>query len=100
MDRVAGRLAIILAAAVAVLAGGCSAEDPGRPDAERRTTSVPSPTATTPSAEHSPEPEPPEREPPEPDPPEPDPAQPEPRRSFVSIPAIGLRDFPVVRYRG
>ncbi len=27
-------------------------------------------------------------------------ATPEPRRSFVTIPAIGLRDFPVVRYRG
>jgi sortase A len=26
--------------------------------------------------------------------------RPEPRRSFVTIPAIGLRDFPVVRYRG
>ena len=25
---------------------------------------------------------------------------PEPRRSFMSVPALGLRDFPVVRYRG
>ena len=95
MDRVAGRVAITLAAAVAVVAAACSAEEPVRADAERRTTGVPSPTATSPSAELSPEPD-----PPEPDPPEPDPARPEPRRSFVSIPAIGLRDFPVVRYRG
>jgi sortase A len=26
--------------------------------------------------------------------------RPEPRRSFLSLPAIGLEDFPVVRYRG
>lgn len=30
----------------------------------------------------------------------PPPPAPEPRRSFVTIPALDLRDFPVVRYRG
>lgn len=31
---------------------------------------------------------------------DPTPAAREPRRSFVTVPALGLRDFPVVRYRG
>lgn len=58
---------------------------------ERRTTSAPTETpAAEPTVEPSTEPT---TEPPEP-------VVREPRRSFVTIPAIGLRDFPVVRYRG
>jgi sortase A len=55
---------------------------------ERRTTSAPAgtspstPTASAPTTEEEPQ------------------AVTEPRRSFVTIAAIGLRDFPVVRYRG
>ena len=52
---------------------------------ERRTTSVPTETPTEePTEQPTEQPE----------------AVPEPRRSFVTIPAIGLQDFPVVRYRG
>jgi sortase A len=85
---------VVLVAALAAVVTACSGEDPGRgaPEpaaespAERRTTSVPAPApSASPSAEA---------------PPEPEPAKPEPRRSFVTIPAIGLRDFPVVRYVG
>jgi sortase A len=56
---------------------------------ERRTTSVP-----TESPSETPTEDPIEEPAEEPE------AVPEPRRSFVTIPAIGLRDFPVVRYRG
>jgi sortase A len=92
----------LLAAAVVAVVSGCSGEGTGRSGAastqapaERRTTSPPSPTpSTTPSATPSATPtEEPTAEP------QPAAAR-EPRRSFVTIPAIGLRDFPVVRYRG
>jgi sortase A len=92
----------LLAAAVVAVVSGCSGEGAGRSGtastqapAERRTTSPPSPTpSTTPSATPSATPtEEPTAEP------QPAAAR-EPRRSFVTIPAIGLRDFPVVRYRG
>lgn len=96
------RSGLALAAAVVALTAACSADDPRRPastqaPAERRTTSTatPSPTATptatptgTPTATPSQTPM-----------PTPAPA-PEPRRSYVTIPAIGLEDFPVVRYPG
>ena len=97
-----GRAVALLAAAVVAVVSGCSGEG-SQPSGEgstqapreRRTTSVPTETPTeTPgppgSASASPTAEP--TEDPE--------AVPEPRRSFVTIPAIGLRDFPVVRYRG
>ena len=59
--------------------------------AERRTTSAPSSTPTsTPTTETT---EPTATA-------EPEPERPEPRRSFVSIPELGLRDFAVVRYAG
>jgi sortase A len=90
---------VALAAALAAVATACAAETPrgasGTPaaPAERRTASAPaatpeSPTTGSPppSAEATTEPS--------------EPVVPEPRRSFVTIPAIGLRDFPVVRYRG
>jgi sortase A len=92
------RSVALLAAAVVAVVSGCSGEGTGRSGtastqapAERRTTSPPSPTpSTTPSATPTEEPT-----------AEPEPAAArEPRRSFVTIPAIGLRDFPVVRYRG
>ena len=84
---------ILVAAAVT----GCATDDARRPGtteapAGRRTTDAPAPTSEalaptgtpgSPTAEPTTEP-----------------ARPEPRRSFVTIPAIGLRDFPVVRYRG
>jgi sortase A len=94
----AGRVVVALAAALAAVATACAAETPrgasGTPaPAERRTASAPaatpeSPTTGSPppSAEATTEPS--------------EPVVPEPRRSFVTIPAIGLRDFPVVRYRG
>ena len=91
---------VVLAAAVAAALTSC-AEDPGRtaPD-ERRTTSAPTrtstseptePPSTEPTAEPSAEPTP---------EPSPEPERPEPRRSFVTVPAIGLTDFAVVRYPG
>lgn len=94
MRSVAGRLALALAAAAVAATAGCAAEDPRRAaPAERRTTPAPTPSATapgeTPTATPSGTPT-----------ATPAPERPEPRRSYVSIPAIGLRDFPVVRYPG
>ncbi|PKH43873.1 class E sortase [Nocardioides alpinus] len=63
-----------------------------QPPAERPTTSAatPSPTPTVePTTPATPEAT-----------PEPEPTGPEPRRSRMSIPELGMRDFPVVRYRG
>ena len=91
-------------------AAGCLLGRPGTTDGERRsppgvrTESAPS----SPSATGSPTPPPPEPSAsPSPRAGDPAPAAPEgaqttrePRRSFVTIPALGLRDFPVVRYRG
>ena len=79
----------ILLAAVMVAASACTADEPRRPGstqapAERRTTTATAPPpTTTPTVDPTPES-----------------ATPEPRRSFVTIPAIDLVDFPVVRYRG
>ncbi len=91
-----GRAVALLAAAVVAVVSGCSGEGTQRPaegsteaPRERRTTSVPTEQPT----------EPPTQQPTE-EPTEEAEAVPEPRRSFVTIPAIGLRDFPVVRYRG
>jgi len=97
---VPGRAVALLAAAVVAVVSGCSGEGTTRSGEgstetprERRTTSAPTRTPTeaptsapsaTPSAAPTQQPD----------------AAPEPRRSFVTIPAIGLRDFPVVRYRG
>jgi sortase A len=96
VERVAGRTVVLVAAALVAVTSSCAADDPrGASQApapvERRTTSAPaatpeSPTPSEPTSEPTTEP--------------PEPAVPEPRRSFVTIPAIGLRDFPVVRYRG
>lgn len=92
-----GRAVALLAAAVVAVVSGCSGEGSTQAPRERRTTSAPtqtltettSPTSpTSPTASASATEEPTEE------------AVPEPRRSFVTIPAIGLRDFPVVRYRG
>ncbi|WP_307861931.1 sortase domain-bontaining protein [Nocardioides sp. SYSU D00065] len=92
----AARRAAALLAALLVVATGCTAE--------RRTTAPParSATATNPSdASGTPAPAT-TREPTAELTPRsaPEPVLPEPRRSFVTIPAIGLRDFPVVRYAG
>ncbi|SEC48824.1 sortase A [Nocardioides exalbidus] len=106
----AGRPALVLAAAVVAVATGCTAEDPrrGTAPAESGTTSAPatpstpatpSPTSPTPEATTTAPTEEPTAEPTAEPTSEPA-AVPEPRRSFVTIPAIGLRDFPVVRYRG
>jgi sortase A len=90
------RAVALLAAVVVAVVTGCSGEATPRSGEgstqaprERRTTSVPTATPTQeptvePTVEPTEEPE----------------AVPEPRRSFVTIPAIGLRDFPVVRYPG
>ncbi|MCF6378908.1 class E sortase [Nocardioides KLBMP 9356] len=86
------RTSLVLAAVVAVTSA-CTVDDPRR-SAPTTTTSSPSPAPTstrptttpTPSATATPTPAP--------------EAAPEPKRSFVTIPAIGLEDFPVVRYRG
>ncbi len=96
----------LLAAAVVAVVSGCSGVGAGRSGtasteapAERRTTSAP---AATPTSPPSPTPSAtPSATPTEEPTAEPEPAAArEPRRSFVTIPAIGLRDFPVVRYRG
>ena len=76
-------------------ASACAAQEPQGPrTAERRTTSSPtsSPSATsTPQPSATPTPE---------TTPSPEPEATEPRRSFVSVPALALSDFPVVRYPG
>jgi sortase A len=96
VERVAVRSGILVAA-VMVAASACAVDEPERSGstqapAERRTTSAAAPTPTdVPTAEPTSDPT--KTAPPEPE-------APEPRRSFVTIPAIGLRDFPVVRYRG
>lgn len=86
-----GRAAPLLAGIVLPLVVGvaaCSDQAPARPDSEptrtspTRTSATPAP--ATPESATRPLPA----------------ATPEPRRSFVTIPALGLRDFPVVRYRG
>lgn len=100
-----GRSRLLIAAAVAAVAvaTACSSTDsePGTPaPAEGRTTPSPTSAATptptseatpTPSATSSPTPE---------ASAEPEPQAREPRRSFVSIPELGMSDFPVVRYPG
>lgn len=95
-----GRAVALLAAAVVAVVAGCSGEATPRSGEgatqaprERPTTSVPT---ATPTDEKTDEPtvEPTEQPTVEPG------TTPEPRRSFVTIPAIGLQDFPVVRYRG
>ena len=90
---------VALAAALVAAATACAAEDPrvgsGTPaPTERRTTSAApaTPASPAPATEPSPEPTEPSGQPGS--------VAPEPRRSFVTIAAIGLRDFPVVRYRG
>lgn len=86
-------------AVVALLLAACTAEPTQRAEAEPgtragATPSSPSPASSSPTAR------------PEsvaPDPRTPVPAAPrvrEPRRSFLTIPALGIRSFPVVRYRG
>ncbi len=89
----AGRAVVLLAATVVAVASACStdstrrgSEAPGPAPAEQRTPSAPTPESPTPTSEPTSEPA--------------EPAVPEPRRSFVTVPAIGLRDFPVVRDRG
>ncbi|MBL0748857.1 class E sortase [Nocardioides sp. G10] len=76
------------------MTSACAADDPRRSTsspspAERRTTTTATPTPTP-----APTPTPTETQTPTPEP------SPEPKRSFVTIPAIGLEDFPVVRYPG
>jgi sortase A len=79
-------------ALVALLASACSEPSSARGDGARSARTVatapatpPSPTGAPPSGSASTEPVSEERE---------------PRRSFLSLPRIGLRDVPVVRYRG
>lgn len=99
MGRVASRLLILLAATVVAVASACSAQETGSPGpAGRRTTSAAAPSAT-PTPEVTPEPTSEATPTPEATA-EPEPQRPEPRRSYMSVPALGLRDFPVVRYRG
>ncbi len=89
----AGRPGILLAAAAVAVTVACAAQDlPRTAPAERRTTSTPAPSTAPTPAPTSP--------PAAGTPTEAAPQRPEPRRSLVSIPGIGLRDFPVVRYRG
>ena len=98
-----GRSRLLIAAAAVAVTTACSgtAKEPvTQAPAERRTTPSPTSTATptptseatpTPSATSSPTPE---------ASAEPEPQAREPRRSFVSIPELGMSDFPVVRYPG
>ena len=89
----AGRAVALLAAAVVAVVSGCSGEASNQAPRERRTTSTPAEGSASPPTPRQSTPA--SRQPTV----EPQTA-PEPRRSFVTIPAIGLRDFPVVRYRG
>jgi sortase A len=91
------RLGAIVAGAAIVL-GGCGASEPvDRADAaemapDRESASPepdPAPADEAPSADPSPSAE-----------PTPTPATTEPRRAMLSIPRVGVRDLPVVPYRG
>ena len=83
-----------MAAASVAVSAACAADEPRRgAPGERRTTSAPAQPSTSPTTDPAPS----ASSAPEP---VPEPERPEPRRSFVSVPAIGLRDFPVVRYPG
>ena len=96
---------MLLAATVVAVTTACSGADTatrGAAPTERRTTSAAAPTpsaptssapASSPTASATPTPSPTPT-------PTPAPERPEPVRSFVSIPAIGLSEAPVVRYRG
>jgi sortase A len=98
VERVTARPGILLAAAVVAFASACSAQSPGDSTPPERRTTSPAPSAT-PTPEPSAAPEATTATSPESSP-EPEPQRREPRRSFVSIPEIGLADFPVVRYPG
>jgi sortase A len=98
VERVAGRIRVLagclVAAASVAVSSACAADEPRRgAPGERRTTSAPAQPSTSPTTDPAPS----ASSAPEP---VPEPERPEPRRSFVSVPAIGLRDFPVVRYPG
>ena len=88
-----GRSQLVLAVTAVAVTAACSSQssDPvTRVPAEQRTsaTTVPSSTPTsTPSTVPTTEPT-------------TEPERHEPRRSFVSIPELGMREFPVVRYPG
>ena len=102
MNGVVTRTRALLVATLLAASAGCSDGDIGtRADApaERRTTTAPvpsqnAPVEPTPTPTATPTPDAPSSDQPEP------PDQPEPRRSYVTIPALDLHDFPVVRYRG
>ncbi|HET7350391.1 MAG TPA: class E sortase [Marmoricola sp.] len=86
-------LAAVLAAAVACSGTPAETAETAEPAAETSSPATPSSTPTpspTPSTT-SPTPTP---------TPSSTPTAPEPRRSFVTIPALGVRDVPTVRYRG
>ena len=81
--RTAAGLAGVVAALVV---SACS--EPASPRSDRPARAVREAPTTPPSSPPSSAPTPDERQ------------RPEPRRSFLSVPSIGLRDVPVVRYRG
>ena len=97
MERVTGRVSLALVAVLAAATTACTVGDlrAERSPREGRTSSAPAPTSPT-SRTPTTQPTQPTAQPTA----QPERSAPEPRRSFVTIPAIGLRDFPVVRYRG
>ena len=97
MERVTGRVSLALVAVLAAAMTACTVGDlrAERSPREGRTSSAPAPTSPT-SRTPTTQPTQPTAQPTA----QPERSAPEPRRSFVTIPAIGLRDFPVVRYRG
>jgi sortase A len=93
-------LAAVLAAAVACSGTPAETAETAEPAAETAESTptpsptptprpTPSPTSTGPTPAPTPAPT-----------PSSTPPAPEPRRSFVTIPALGIRDVPTVRYRG
>ena len=97
MERVTGRVSLALVAVLAAATTACTVGDlrAERSPREGRTSSAPAPTSPT-SRTPTTQPTQPTAQPTA----QPERSAPDPRRSFVTIPAIGLRDFPVVRYRG
>ncbi len=98
-----GRSRLLIAAAAVAVATACSSTDTGpvtQAPAERRTTPSPTSAATpTPTSGASPTTEATPEATPETSA-ETEPQASEPRRSFVSIPELGMSEFPVVRYPG
>ena len=89
MARVRRLVPLVATLVVTAVGAGCAAE----PTPSQSSSPAPPSVTASPSA-------PPSSSPTAAEPPSAAPTRPEPRRSFLTIPRLGLRDYPVIRYRG